>query len=340
MSTSNSGAPTTGDSTTATRSIIAEVRVDDPLLSNSNLSSNQVIHNPFDAVRQFVKCGRLNFHGNLGKSGRAKRKAEFNGDTFARLASEHYEKHEIPKTFRKLAERSSRIVHSGPTVVQINNVATFSEVSFMICKRTNRLVSVRHPEQRVELLKRGFSEIHCDHFTGEGLDCLPEACEVEVEPVQRLSENGVPVEVTLPVMDKGKLPAMHQNKDEKICSAIIRAFEEKVVVFEGGSQRTYSPYHLWTDELRKSKGWLSRDTKWLKRCKIYWICKIMLRGDYPSIDPILKSAADITESTAQLEKRATDHRHLLEREGSVPRDMNWFDLALEAFSFRGVSDSH
>lgn len=325
-----------GDDTSATtRSMMAEVRTSDALVSNTNQSSIPPICNPLDAVRHFIKSGRLDFHG-IPKSGRKKRKAEaFNGDTFTRLACQHYEKHKIPEKFRGLAEKASKIVHGGPTVVQINNVATFENVAFLICHQTNRLVSVRYPEQKLELLKRGFKEIHCNHFTGEDLTGLPAACELEVGAAgQLVSANGVPIEVTLPDMKKkGTLPAIHQEKNEKICSAIIRAFEEKVVVVESGRTRIFSPYYLWTEELRKSNGWVSGDTLWLKRCKTYWVCKIMLRGDYPGLDPTPESASDIKESMKQLEKRATERRSRLEVEGAIQHESSWFDLALQAYHY-------
>ena len=247
------------------------------------------------------------------KPGGRKDGKNFNVDTMTRESMEHNKKFEIykhPVNTKHPVGGDECQVHQKIT---IKKVATFNE-NFFFCDPLSGIegdvFSVSSKEQAEEMERRGYKRFAVTHIMDMGsLPYLPtrRASSVEQKETEDVVAMAGPSELTLP----REIPFLFKADDSTTAEAIVHSFEVKV--YDAATRRAYSPYRLWSPEVRKGvKMERSRLTK-------YFQCYYTIRELKKDVAP-----SAIKDGMNALAKLATRHF----KQNETPPD--WYELAVSA----------
>lgn len=193
----------------------------------------------------------------------------FNPDTFVRRSQEHADQHNFASI-----HVATGLLFGGPSqqpAPVINNVATFDKnVFFQDPNDKSRIFSCCDEDMKTYFQTRGFVEVSVTHFTRmpEQQSTLPTVHVTESSRSSRADLQSVPAPGSLSL--PAEYPTLWIPHRKTFAWSIIHAFEVKV--YEADTDRSYSPYRLWTSDARK-KFKTKSNSKWTKYCQAYFILR-------------------------------------------------------------------
>jgi hypothetical protein len=232
---------------------------------------------------------------------------QFNGDTFKRKSDEYRAKLQLVEKHRVHIGGGHTTPEGGGVInLTINASSTLKGLYFFEGLVSGRRFSVATAGDAERMRQAGFREFQMDHFLDSAQ--LPQA----EKPVNDTNDTADPVMAPVPSQVKlpdfacfdGKFPPLYMKEGEKYATALLRAWEERVIV----NSVVYSPYKVWTDKnILKQHGFKDDFTN---KSKAYIAIKKVCNANDP--------ATGYTSTT--LARKATGW--------TGKGDKPWFDVAI------------
>jgi hypothetical protein len=203
----------------------------------------------------------------------ATKKRKWQTDEFDQSWRLHYDRNHIN------AETRVEVEAVQPIIVR-REVATMKENIFMINKTTCddlKLISVITKSAQQLMEARGWVTIDCDHHTNS--NNLPSRAPSSDATPMSLLDTPAPSGPTFPTKDQcgGKLPDTYSGNGMNTATAIVMAFEEKVIFKEV----VYSPLRLWDADIINKKLMITEKSKLPALCKVYMAIRFLHRLENP-----------------------------------------------------------
>jgi len=226
----------------------------------------------------------------------------FNMHEFMARTNEYYKQHGIPDDFR--VQNNQLYAGSSVPSMVVNNVATLND-NFFFTDNNGRYFSVRDEEMRDIARARGYFEVEVLHCMAK--EQLPPPLALVTPRREREDPETAAVRFSeYPFFDQGKLPALYIKENETYATAIVRAWEDRIIVGEVA----FPPFVNWNSAEAKSYGLKESLTRIAKPYVAVKKCHT-----------IAGSTQDMLLPVAALSKEATEWRK------AHPTVDEWFEIA-------------